>query len=147
MSPIPLEKLTKETGLKLVCEMDEQWSYVGNKSQQRWLWYAWSPDLRRVLAYAFGSRTDRTLKVLLERIKGFSFRLLCTDDWAGYKRLLPDDMHLIGKTFTQSIERQNLNFRTRIKRLQRKTICFSKSIELHDKVIGEFINRHYFQPF
>ena len=64
-----------------------------------------------------------------------------------YDRLLPEDKHLITKQFTQSIERQNLNFRTRIKRLQRKTICFSKSIEIHDKVIGEFINREFFQLF
>ncbi|PIE00011.1 MAG: transposase, partial [Thiothrix nivea] len=42
-------------------------------------------------------------------------------------------------------ERQNLNFRTRIKRLTRKTICFSKSEEIHDKVIEEFINREFFQ--
>ena len=78
---------------------------------------------------------------MLDRVKGFNFRLYCTDDWEAYDRLLPEDKHLITQTFTQSIERQNLNFRTPIKRLQRKTICFSKSVEMHDKVIGEFINR------
>jgi insertion element IS1 protein InsB len=36
--------------------------------------------------------------------------------------------------------------RTRIKRLARKTICFSKSEEMHDGVIGLFINRYCFQP-
>ncbi|MFI0400373.1 MAG: IS1 family transposase, partial [Thiolinea sp.] len=40
---------------------------------------------------------------------------------------------------------QNLTFRTRLKRLARRTICFSKSVELHDKVIGEFIHRYHFQ--
>lgn len=127
--------------------MDEQWSYVGSKSCQRWLWYAWSPDLKKVVAYAFGARTDDTLKTLLERIKPFNFRLFCTDEWGSYKRFLPEDTHFISKAFTQSIERQNLNFRTRIKRLQRKTICFSKSVEIHEKVIGEFINRMFFQLF
>jgi insertion element IS1 protein InsB len=34
--------------------------------------------------------------------------------------------------------------RTRIKRLARKTICFSKSIELHDIIIGLFVNRYEF---
>ena len=125
--------------------MDEQWSYVGNKSQQRWLWYAWSPHFKRVFAYAFGSRADSTLKTRLDRVKDFNFRLFCTDDWGAYDRLLPEDKHLVTKKFTQSIERQNLNFRTRIKRLQRKTICFSKSVDMHDKVIGEFINREFFQ--
>ncbi|WP_422840841.1 IS1 family transposase [Aeromonas veronii] len=29
-------------------------------------------------------------------------------------------------------------------RLARKTICFSRSVELHEKVIGAFIERHHF---
>ncbi len=127
--------------------MDEQWSYVGNKSQQRWLWYAWSPHFKRVFSYALEPRADITLKILLDRVKGFNVRLFCTDHWGAYERLLPEDRHLATKKFIQSIERQNLNFRTRIKRLQRKTICFSKSMKLHDKVIGEFINREFFQLF
>jgi len=139
--------MSDKTGIELVCEMDEQWSYVGNKSQQRWLWYAWSPHFKRVFAYALGPRADATLKTLLKRVEEFNFRLFCTDHWGAYDRLLPEGKHLVSKKFTQSIERQNLNFRTRIKRLQRKTIGFSKSVELHDKVIGEFINKEHFQLF
>ena len=125
--------------------MDEQWSYVGKKSQPRWLWYAWSPHIQCVLAYALGARVDAGLQTLLARLQAFPIRLFCTDNWGAYARLLPVDKHLISKRFTQSIERQNLNLRTRIKRLQRKTIGFSKSVEIHDKVIGEFINREFFQ--
>ncbi|EFC3727780.1 IS1 family transposase, partial [Escherichia coli] len=33
--------------------------------------------------------------------------------------------------FTQHIERNNLTLRTRIKRLIRRTICFSRSVALH----------------
>ena len=39
------------------------------------------------------------------------------------------------------IERKNLNFRTWIKRLARKTICFSKLEKMHDIVIGLLINK------
>ncbi len=130
--------------MELICEMDEQWSYVGHKKQKRWLWYAWQPHLKTVLAYELGSRADKTLKRLLASLQRFKIRLFCTDGWEGYQRLLPKDKHLITKRYTQSIERQNLNFRTRIKRLARKTICFSKSVEIHDKVIGAFINRMFF---
>ncbi|AHA64626.1 Transposase [Shigella dysenteriae 1617] len=52
---------------------------------------------------------------------------------------MPKDKHLTGKIFTQRIERNNLTLRTRIKRLARKTICFSRSVEIHEKVIGTFI--------
>ncbi|MFZ1343511.1 IS1 family transposase, partial [Thiothrix eikelboomii] len=36
------------------------------------------------------------------------------------------------------------NLRTHLKRLARKTICFSRSVEVHDKVVGEYIARHSF---
>ncbi|HBN26982.1 MAG TPA: hypothetical protein DD405_05910, partial [Desulfobacteraceae bacterium] len=36
---------------------------------------------------------------------------------------------------------KNLNFRTWIKRLTRKTICFSKLEKMHDIVIGLLINK------
>ncbi|WP_429206273.1 IS1 family transposase, partial [Aeromonas veronii] len=61
-----------------------------------------------------------------------------------YAREVPSEMHLTGKIFTQRIERNNLTLRMRIKRLARKTICFSRSVELHEKVIGAFIERHHF---
>jgi len=40
--------------------------------------------------------------------------------------------------------RELLTLRTRIKRLTRKTICFPHSIELHEKVIGAFIEKYMF---
>jgi hypothetical protein len=52
--------------------------------------------------------------------------------------------HEIGKQNTQKIERKHLTLRTRIKRLARKTICFSKTVRMHDIVIGLFVNRYEF---
>ncbi|EIY3035071.1 IS1 family transposase, partial [Shigella flexneri] len=54
------------------------------------------------------------------------------------------EKHLTGKIFTQRIARNNRTLRTRIKRLARKTICFSRSVEIHEKVIGSFIEKHMF---
>ncbi|WP_317177162.1 IS1 family transposase, partial [Pectobacterium sp. HCp5_1] len=60
--------------------------------------------------------------------------------------MLPDKKHITGKLYTQRIERENLNLRNRLKRLNRKTIGYSKSVEMHDKIIGTFIEReHYLQ--
>ncbi len=64
-----------------------------------------------------------------------------TDDWGAYERYLKPETHEIGKTNTQKIERKNLNFRTWIKRLTRRTICFSKLEIMHDIVIGLLINK------
>ncbi|WP_323092382.1 IS1 family transposase, partial [Aeromonas jandaei] len=74
----------------------------------------------------------------------FQIGFITSDDWGSYTREVPSEIHLTGKIFTQRIERNNLTLRTRIKRLARKTICFSRSVELHEKVIGAFIERHHF---
>ncbi|MEG9688997.1 IS1 family transposase [Klebsiella michiganensis] len=51
---------------------------------------------------------------------------------------------LISKRYTQRIERHNLNLRQHLARLGRKSLSFSKSVELHDKVIGHYLNiKHY----
>ncbi len=52
--------------------------------------------------------------------------------------------HLTGKKFTQRIERTNLTLCIRLKRLNRKTIGYSKSEKMHDKVIGTFIETEYY---
>jgi hypothetical protein len=62
LSALPFNEVSDKADIELVCEMDEPWSYVGKKSPQRWLWYAWLPPLKRVFAYALGSRGDDTLK-------------------------------------------------------------------------------------
>ncbi|MCI5116346.1 MAG: hypothetical protein D3912_16335 [Candidatus Electrothrix sp. AX1] len=62
----------------------------------------------------------------------------------GYERHIPSDKLTIGKRNTQKIERKHLTLRTRIKRLCRKTICFSKNELMHDIVVGMFINRYEF---
>ena len=116
-------------------EIDEQWSYVQNKKQQRWLWYALEQSSKRILAYVFGKREDSCLVELLKKLSCFSIKTFFTDNWGSYRRLIPKEKHVIGKQFTQSIERYNLNLRTHIKRLTRRTICFSKSSQMHDRII------------
>lgn len=122
-------------------ELDEQWSFVGNKSNQRWLWYAIDHESNNVLAYAFGKRKDSVFKQLKSLLEPFNIKRFYTDDWGAYERHLDAEKHEIGKKNTQKIERKNLNFRTWIKRLSRKTICFSKLEKMHDIVIGLLINK------
>jgi IS1 transposase len=71
-------------------------------------------------------------------------RALSLPDWGAYTRPLDPEVHSPGKRNTQKIERQHLTLRTRIKRLVRKTIGFSKTTQMHDIVIGLFVNRYAF---
>ena len=105
-----LFELGAEGGLEAVCEveMDEQWSYVGNKSNQRWLWYAIDHATNTVLAYVFGKRKDEVFKELKTLLEPFDITRYYTDDWGAYQRHLETDKHEIGKRNTQKIERKNL---------------------------------------
>ena len=125
-------------------EVDEMRSFVGKKSNQRWLWHAIDHATGRILAYVFGNRKDDVFLQLQALLKPFGIRRFYTDDWGAYERHITNVEHCIGKRNTQKIERKHLTLRTRIKRLARKTICFSKLEVMHDIVIGLFINRYEF---
>jgi len=92
----------------------------------------------------FGRRKDEVFLKLKELLEPFGIKKYCTDGWGAYQRYLPVELHDIGKRKTQRIERKHLRLRTRIKRLTRKTICFSKPELMHEGVIGLFINRYEF---
>ena len=98
----------------------------------------------KVLAYVLGAHKDEVFLQLKALLEPFGIERFHTDGWGAYARHLPPKIHNPGKRNTQRIERKHLNLRTRIKRLVRKTICFSKSEQLHDIVIGLFINRYEF---
>jgi insertion element IS1 protein InsB len=125
-------------------EVDEMWSYVRRKKDQRWLWHAIDHHTGLVLAYAFGRRTDEVFVKLKGLLEPFGITKYFTDYWGAYTRHIAPEAHQPGKRNTQKIERKHLTLRARIKRLARKTICFSKSIQMHDIVIGLFVNRYEF---
>ncbi|MRH36277.1 IS1 family transposase [Escherichia coli] len=129
----------------IVCaEMDEQWGYVGAKSRQRWLFYAYDRLRKTVVAHVFGERTLATLERLLSLLSAFEVVVWMTDGWPLYESRLKGKLHVISKRYTQRIERHNLNLRQHLARLGRKSLSFSKSVELHDKVIGHYLNiKHY----
>ncbi len=125
-------------------ELDEMWSYVRSKANPRWLWHAIDHHTGTVLAYVFGRRKDTVFLELKALLEPFGITRYFTDGWGAYERHVEAEQHTVGKANTQKIESKHINLRTRIKRLVRRTICFSKTTTMHDLVIGLFINRYEF---
>ena len=115
-------------------EADEFWSYVGNKKNQRWTWYAVERKSGIILAWHNGRRTDESCCRLMDKLSVFPVICYYTDDWQSYRKYIPSEKHAVGKSNTWRIERRNLNFRTHLKRLNRKTICFSKDERIHEPI-------------
>jgi insertion element IS1 protein InsB len=92
----------------------------------------------------FGSRAEEVFVELQKLLTPFGLVHFYTDAAGVYARHLPALAHTVGKLHTQQIERKHLTLRTRLKRLARKPMCFSKSVFMHDTVIGLFVNRYEF---
>lgn len=121
-------------------ELDEFWSFVKTKKNQRWTWYGLTSSTRRIGALVNGRRTDQSCRKLLKKYEKSQIERFASDDWQSYQKAIATEKHYVGKNQTQRIERRNLNFRTHLKRLQRRTICYSKSEEMHDAVIKLYIH-------
>jgi insertion element IS1 protein InsB len=122
-------------------ELDEMWSFVGAKATARWLWHAIDHHSGRVLAYVVGTRKDAVFLKLKALLAPFGITRYYTDKAGVYQRHLPPEQHTVGKLTMQKIERKHLTLRTRLKRLARETLCFSRSRVMHDLLIGLYMNR------
>ncbi len=111
------------------------WSFVGAKATARWLWHALDHRTGRVLAYVVGPRKDAVFLKLKALLASFGITRYYTDKAGVYQRHLPPEQHTVGKLSMQKIERKHLTLRTRLKRLARTTLCFSRSFLMHDLLI------------
>ena len=141
------DRIPKHTDALLMhidTQLDQQWSFVRNKQNQRWLWVAICQYTGQVLAFTFGKRSNQSCQRLMQMLKPFNIGYHQTDDWQSYRAQIEAGKHKVGKRFTQKVERLFLTLRTHIKRLARKSICLSKSELMHDTVIGLYVNRNFF---
>ena len=104
-----------EVEIHFGAEMYDFWSFVGNKSNQRWTWYAIERNSGVILAWHNGKRRDPDFLTLWLMLSQFQITRYYTDDWGAYSKYIPAWMHRIGKDNTWKIERKNLNFRTHLK--------------------------------
>ena len=79
-----LKKL--EVDIYYTSEMDEFWSFVEKKSNQRWTWYAIDKSSGIILAWYNGKRTDTDFRQLLRYLENIPIDLYSSDDWGVHMR-------------------------------------------------------------
>jgi insertion element IS1 protein InsB len=118
-----------------IYEIDELWTYVGSKQTEVWITYALNRQSKAVIDFTVGSRTKERLSTVARATLALQPRNVCTDGLPVYRSLIPYNLHRVGLPHTRRIERFNLNLRTHLKRLSRKTIAFSKTDEMLDNCL------------
>lgn len=108
-------------------EVDEIKTFVGNKKRKIWIAYALEPESKQVVSFKVGSRTHATLKTVLQTLFLSEAKTIYTDKLPAYQFLIPEALHRSWPRCTNHIERCNLSLRTHLKRLNRRSICFSRS--------------------
>ncbi|WP_163410241.1 IS1 family transposase [Flavobacterium ajazii] len=111
-----------------IYEVDELCTYIRHKKNYMWLVYALEKNSKAVVSFNVGKRTNKTLNRVLETLKLSEAKKIFTDRLKNYRYLLDEEMHSVRRFGTNHIERKNLTLRTHLKRLNRRTICFSKSL-------------------
>jgi len=77
-----------------------------------------------------GPRTNRTLNAVVKTLTMGDAASIYTDGLRNYRYLIPPALHKTTRYGTNRIERMNLSLRTHLKRLNRRTICFTRSQRL-----------------
>jgi insertion element IS1 protein InsB len=144
LPPLPATLLPAEAND--VLELDEVWSFVLKKTNQRWLWTALCRRTRQIVAFVIGDRSDETCHRLWEQIpQAYRQCQSYSDLWAAYSKVLPEETHhSVGKDSGQTnhMERWNNTLRQRNARYVRKTLSFSKSDFYHELVTRIFIVKY-----
>ena len=109
-------------------QVDELHTFVATKSKGVYVIYSWSNELKRVLTIAVGRRSKSNLRLVVNPLLEADVQSINTDKYSGYKGVVPIKRHTTFKRRNNGIERHNLTLRTHLKRLNRRTICFSKSL-------------------
>jgi insertion element IS1 protein InsB len=126
-----------------VLEIDEMWSYVGKKGNRVWLWSALCRRTRQIVAFVVGDRSEATCQRLWEALpEGYRSCVSYSDGWSAYEAVFPVATHRCvakGSGELSHLERWHNTVRQRLSRYVRKTLSFSKSLEMHELVTRWFI--------
>jgi IS1 family transposase len=128
----------------LEAEVDELWSFVGQKVKRQWVWMAMDATTGPVLAFHVGDRGQESAEHLWANLpppyreQAFFY----TDHYNVSKGVIPPAHHRAISTLarkTTHVERCNRTLRHRVSRLVRATLSFSNKLSPHGGAIRYFI--------
>jgi insertion element IS1 protein InsB len=124
-------------------QVDELFTYIGHKNNRVCIAYSLEVESGNVIDVVVGHRNKTNLGKVITPLILSEAQKITTDKLNIYKKLIPPEIHATKFRGINKIERHNLTLRTQLKRLNRRTICYSKSPILLAAIVKIYIWRDY----
>jgi insertion element IS1 protein InsB len=110
--------------------------YVCQKKENKiWIVYALCKERGQVVSFNVGKRTNKTLKKVIQTVENADPKQIITDKLKNCRYLIDRNLHSTKHRGINHIERMNLTLRTHLKRLNRRSLAYSKSILMLSAVL------------
>ena len=110
-SQLPQEVNVKKNGSYLTIQVDEMWSFVGNKKNKQWVWLAIDSTAGQIVGVFIGDRSQQGAQGLWDSLP-LAYRqsaVYYTDFWEAYKTVIPANQHHpVGKGTGRTNKIENL---------------------------------------
>lgn len=116
--------------IPLVGELDELETFVGSKKTVGWLWTAVNHFQKNILAWVLGDHSAESFQPLWDIVSLWQCYFYVSDGWPVYASFIDSGDHIISKTYMTRVEGENTRLRHYLARLHRKTLCYSKSVDM-----------------
>ena len=106
-----------------------------------WVVSAYCRESKSVVRLSVGSRTNKTLNRVLISLQLADAKKIYTDKLKHYRFLIEKNIHSTKSRMTNHLERMHLNLRTHLKRLNRRSIGFSRSVVMLISILKIYLWR------
>jgi IS1 family transposase len=106
-----------------------------------WVISAFCRESKRIVRLSVGSRTNKTLNRVLITLQLSEAQKIYTDQLKHYRFLIEKNIHKTKSRMTNHLERMHLNLRTHLKRLNRRSIGFSRSVVMLISILKIYLWR------
>ncbi|CDN12574.1 Mobile element protein [Richelia intracellularis] len=94
------------------------------------MWTAVDHFRQGILAWVLGDHSAKTFQPLWDIVYLWKCYFYVTDGWKVYASFVEPGDHIISKTYMTRVEGKNTRLRHYLSRLHRKTLCYSKSVDM-----------------
>ena len=95
-----------------------------------WLWTTIDHFKKGIWGWVLGDHSDETFTPLWHVVAAWNCYFYVTDGWSVYPGFIPEGGQIVGKTYMTWFEGENTCLRHYLARLHRKTLCYSKSVDI-----------------